>query len=256
MAKKNTDMYTGVVYESNNYGSVEVLEYVNKTRVKIRYLNTGNISYEDSRKIRTGQIKDASVYNIYGVARNDADYNVYKTTGGTKTRCKYYQRGHHMIARCYSGKPAYFAYSDCTVHKDWLNFSKFKEWLEVAEATYNYDYEGAEYHLDKDLLKRGNRVYSAKTCCLLPAKVNIFLTCSNRSNVNTCWDKDKGNWASYCRDAEGKSVTLGHYSDRSIAKAVATGYKISVAYQLTTLLTNDTLVWKLKQYFKGVVDVS
>lgn len=79
-----------------------------------------------------------------------------------------------MLSRCYSKKyqekePSYI---DCSVCEEWLLFSNFKKWFDE-----NY-VDG--YALDKDILIKGNKVYSPDTCCFVPFEINALLIKSNR----------------------------------------------------------------------------
>ena len=78
-----------------------------------------------------------------------------------------------MIRRCYSGKELTnkTSYKDVQVCKAWRYFSSFYNW-----ALDKY-VEG--FHLDKDLLVKGNKVYSPTTCCFLPVEINSFI-CLNK----------------------------------------------------------------------------
>lgn len=79
-----------------------------------------------------------------------------------------YSRWNHMLMRCYnSGYQARFpTYVGCTVCSEWLHLSKFKEWFDA-----NYK-DGLE--LDKDILVKGNKVYSPDTCCFVPKYINYL----------------------------------------------------------------------------------
>lgn len=57
-------------------------------------------------------------------------------------------------------------YEGCTVCDEWLYFSNFKKWFDE-----NY-IEG--FQLDKDIIIRGNKVYSPQTCCFVPKEINII----------------------------------------------------------------------------------
>lgn len=74
-----------------------------------------------------------------------------------------------MLMRCYDKgyKERNPSYSNCLVCKDWLVFSKFKEWFDK-----NY-IEG--YHLDKDILFKGNKTYEPSKCCFVPPEINLLL---------------------------------------------------------------------------------
>ena len=79
-----------------------------------------------------------------------------------------YQRWKDMLYRCYSGR--YEEYEGCTVCEEWHNFSNFEVW-------YNLHLHGSDpVDLDKDILYKGNKLYSDETCCLVPHCINtLFL---------------------------------------------------------------------------------
>lgn len=118
---------------------------------------------------------------VFGVGINDVNYKihikeptgeVYKD-GSNKYRivwrCPYYSKWVSMLGRCYDEK--YLkknpSYKGCTVCEEWKYFSNFKSWMEKQA------WEGK--HLDKDLLAKGNRIYSPETCVFIDAKVNNFI---------------------------------------------------------------------------------
>ena len=62
-------------------------------------------------------------------------------------------------------------YDSCSVCNEWLRFSNFKKWFENPQNGY---YKG--YELDKDILVKGNKIYSPDTCCFVPQEINKLLT--------------------------------------------------------------------------------
>lgn len=86
-----------------------------------------------------------------------------------------------MIKRCYNKtfQKKCPTYSDCSVCDEWLHLSNFIEWFENPENGYR---EG--YHLDKDILVKGNRVYSPTTCCFVPHYINHLFRKSKDRTVN------------------------------------------------------------------------
>ena len=63
------------------------------------------------------------------------------------------------------------AYKDVTCCGEWLLFENFYEWLHKQD---NFDkcINDEDYAIDKDILFKGNKIYSPETCCLVPRKVN------------------------------------------------------------------------------------
>lgn len=114
---------------------------------------------------------------FYGVGYiGDGDHSL--TIDGKKTDS--YAKWHSMLQRCYDKQPnrKLETYIDCAVSEEWKDYQCFAEWL------VNNPYYGNGYELDKDLLVKGNRVYSAETCCLIPSAINMLLICRNSIKRN------------------------------------------------------------------------
>ena len=78
-----------------------------------------------------------------------------------------------ILFRCYSEsylkrRPTYIG---CSVDKRWHDFQVFAEW-------YNENYIDG-FHLDKDILFKGNKIYGPDTCCFVPLEINNLFTNSN-----------------------------------------------------------------------------
>lgn len=103
---------------------------------------------------------------VYGIGVNDYEESIRENGKSMKS----YAIWHGMIQRCYSTKlqqtkPTYIG---CSVCPEWLSFSNFKKWFDE-----NY-IEG--FHLDKDILVEGNKIYSPKFCRFVPQYLNNLLT--------------------------------------------------------------------------------
>ena len=83
-----------------------------------------------------------------------------------------------MLSRCYYQKHIAVrpSYGECSVCDEWLTFSNFKKWFEDPKNGYQ---EG--YHLDKDILVKGNKLYSPDTCCFVPQEINALFHAHIRS---------------------------------------------------------------------------
>lgn len=106
---------------------------------------------------------------ILGYGTNDADYKVQPVVDGKQLSCPYYAKWHSMIKRCYSEKyhAKFPTYIGCVVIEEWLTFSNFKSWM------VKQDWENK--HLDKDLLFKGNKVYSKEKCLFVTREINLLL---------------------------------------------------------------------------------
>lgn len=118
---------------------------------------------------RRGKVNSPYCLTVYGVAFiGEGKYS-------ETTHQKIYDKWYRMIGRCYSEKTLKRnpSYTDCTIDNQWLNFQNFAAWFEE-----NYK-EG--FDLDKDILVKGNKVYSPETCCFVPSELNtVILTSKGR----------------------------------------------------------------------------
>lgn len=81
----------------------------------------------------------------------------------------------HILGRCYKASihATNPTYKDCSVCDEWKIYSNFKRW---------YDENGVDgYDIDKDILVKGNKVYSPETCCFVPSEINVLFTKGNAS---------------------------------------------------------------------------
>ena len=102
---------------------------------------------------------------VQGVGANDYEGSVVINGKHIKS----YQAWYSMLTRCYDPKAHEHSptYIGCTVSKEWLSFATFKAWFDI-----NYR-EG--YQLDKDLLNKDNKTYSAENCVFVPQEINKLL---------------------------------------------------------------------------------
>lgn len=123
-----------------------------------------------------GQIKNPYDRTLFGVG--------YVGVGEHITGCKKdgmteeYHCWQNMLERCYCQKlkelhPSYYEIS--TVCDEWHDFQNFATWHKEHRYKVN-----ERLHLDKDILYAGNKIYSPKTCLLVPQRINMLF--SNKPN--------------------------------------------------------------------------
>jgi len=111
---------------------------------------------------------------VFGVGVNDWDG---LTCIGGKD-IKEYKLWASMLKRCFDEKfkqnrPSY---QDVTCSKEWLSMTKF---IEDVSQMKGFGLSG--WQLDKDILQKGNKLYSKDNCCFVPAEVNNLLIKSDNS---------------------------------------------------------------------------
>lgn len=161
----------GEKYLTNQGYWVEVIEQLNNNNYTIKF-EDGLVVYDKQyHHLTKGQIKNPYHPSLFGVGY--LSVGKYKAFNG-KDLTILYKTWHGMLRRCYDEKhqEKYPTYKDCSVSKEWLNFQMFAEWFEK-----NY-VDG--WCLDKDILIKGNKVYSLETCCFIPQEINNLFTKANK----------------------------------------------------------------------------
>ena len=95
----------------------------------------------------------------------------YKTTDSAGKQIKEYGVWHRMIERCYSEKfkEKNPCYKNCRVGENFKFYPYFFDW---CQSQYGID---KNWELDKDLIIKGNTIYSETTCVFIPKEINASL---------------------------------------------------------------------------------
>ena len=162
---------------------------------------------------------------------------------------KSYSVWRSMIERCYdeNKRSSNITYSDCCVCAEWHNYQNFAVWFET-----NY-IKGLA--LDKDLLVKGNRIYSPDACCFLPRLINSALTTKHSDNTNdgfTGVKKEQNGFSCQLNNYE-KSIYKGIYLTAELAYEAYKKHKedyvhgLAEEYKdvLTILVYNALKNWKV-----------
>ena len=84
-----------------DYGEFEVIEYINKSKVLIKFTLTGNKIWCASSNVAKGRVKDPFYPNVWGVGFLGNATSSYRDSDG-KTKLKTsYNTWSHMLRRCY-----------------------------------------------------------------------------------------------------------------------------------------------------------
>lgn len=185
---------------------------------------------------------------VCGVGINDSDYVVQKfeTIGyvdGKRKRklvwaCPYYSAWTSMLKRCYSAKyqERCPTYKGCSVAEEWLTFSNFKTWMMTQDWQDN--------QLDKDLLVKGNKIYSPETCVFVSGMVNKFTTDSGATRgewlIGVSWHKPTEKFRAGCCDPFSlEQEHLGLFTYEQEAHEAWLKRKLELAHELAAIQTDE-----------------
>ena len=146
-------------------------------------------------------------------------------------------------------------YKNCSICDDWLIFDNFAKW---HKENY-YEIDNEVMCLDKDILIKGNKVYSPETCIYVPNSINVLFTKSNKMRgdfpIGVYYEKDSKKFKSQLsyqeyRNSKKKRKNLGRFDTYEEAfnkykiekekyiKIVADRYKNEIPLKLYNAMYN------------------
>ena len=217
----------------NNFGTkMIIIKYVKSKEIYVEFQDEHKFikraSYDN---FKIGNVKNPYDKKFFGVG--------YFGEGKYKSRInkeytKEYGIWKAMLERCYSKEKRYKnpTYEDCTVCKEWHNFQNFAKWY---EENY-YEIEGEKMCLNKDILVKGNKIYSPSTCILVPNRINVLFCKSDKVRGDLpigvgLSNRIKNPYRAYCHDGE-KYMALGNYNTPKEAFQVYKLYKERLVKQV------------------------
>ena len=156
----------GLIFSTNNSGNCVVVNYTNYDDVTVKFVETGYETKTRMGNLKLGKVKDylhPSIYGkgILGEGFKQSDSQSYS-----------FQLWKNMLKRCYSEvsfkkSPSY---EQCLTSETFNDYQQFKTWCNSQLGFGNTGWE-----LDKDILVKGNKIYSEDTCCFVPKEINLLL---------------------------------------------------------------------------------
>ena len=212
----------------NSFGSKMVVkEYRNNKDIDV-YFPEYDWTFEDTQysSFKNGNIKCPYEPRYYGKGYLGEGKYAMSENGKRSDEFKIW---YNMLERCYDPKlhEKEPTYKGCTVEEYLLNFQNMGNWI---NENY-YEVPGEKMCLDKDILCKGNKIYSRETCIFVPHRINtLFTKCDNARGKNPIGVSDlpSGNYQAYCNDGYGKQIKLGTYATKEEAFQVYKQYKEKV----------------------------
>jgi hypothetical protein len=208
---------------TNKYGSeMTIIKYHNANDMVVEFKNDYKTKpqYKDFKKGNVKNPYDKTVFNIGYLGEG-----IYTSRTNNIKNIQYIY-WISLFSRCYGESELLKRprYKDCTICEEWHNFQNFAEWF---DNNY-YEIDNEKMCLDKDILVKGNKVYSPDTCIFVPDRINCLFVKSNNVRgdypIGVSKSRNTTNKHFLCRcNTLDKSVYLGHY--QTPEEAFYKGYK-------------------------------
>jgi len=165
------DDLVGFKFPTNN-GFCTVDKYVTYSEVHATFDDTRHSTITTLQRLKNGTVYDPFAKNFSGVGY--IGIGEYKTMVDGK-RPPYYIRWSGMISRCYAeaGRKANPSYKDSLMREKWHCLQNFGGWYD------NHPHRNDSWEIDKDILIKGNKIYSEETCIFVPKQINTLFTKCN-----------------------------------------------------------------------------
>lgn len=221
----------------NNQGSLmKIIKYIDNRNIVVEFQDEYKFRVHNNYgNFKRGSIKNPFHPSIYGVGITG---NKYPRSINCKMT-KEYDTWIHILQRCFDNnlKEKQPSYKDKECCEEWLNYENFYEWLH-SQPNFDKWYNGKRWAIDKDILVKGNKVYSPDTCCLIPQNINcLFLKREAERGVypiGVCYKKD-GFLASYHNPFTNKKEEIGYYSTPKKAFAAYKDYKENLIKKIANI---------------------
>ena len=177
MRKNNKSIRLGEEKLNNQSGLMKIIEYIDKNNIIVQFQDEHKAEVHTNYQLFSkGNVKNPYYPSVYGVGIIGDKYPV----SINRIKTKEYATWSHILERCFNNKlkEKHLTYANVTCCDEWLLYENFYEWLHNQPNFVKW-YNGFRWAIDKDILNKGNKVYSPKNCCLVPQNVNSLFTKSN-----------------------------------------------------------------------------
>lgn len=162
----------GEIFTTREGHLITVIEYFGREHCTIQFTDGLKLEGLQYSNVSRGKVKNPYHKSVYGIGF--LGVGVFKIKKG----CARSSVWRNLLSRCYKeeSQEKHLTYKDVTVCEEWHNFQNFAKWFEENITD--------KFHLDKDILIKGNKVYSPETCCFVPVEINGLFVKNNSRRGN------------------------------------------------------------------------
>ena len=157
---------------NNQHCLMKIVEYNNCDNITVEFQDDYKTKIKTNyQAFLKGNVKNPYYPSVCGIGIIGVKYPVSINCKATKE----YQSWRSMLKRCVDGtlKEKYSTYKNVSCCEEWLYYENFYEWLHSQKNFKQWLY-GDKWELDKDIIKKKNKIYSPDFCCLVPHNINCL----------------------------------------------------------------------------------
>lgn len=215
------------------------------------------VQFDNGFKIKTaykcfqkGEVTNLYDKTVYGVGYLGEGKYKTKIDGVQEVKYKIWKG---ILQRCYNKKrkSELPTYKNCVVCDEWHNYQNFAKWY---DDNY-YEIDGQRMELDKDILYKGNKLYSPNTCIFTPQYINTLFIKHDATRgkypVGVNYHKDTKKYEASCstlKNNNTKEVFLGYHKTPEEAFYVYKNFKEKYIKQVADEYKNKYSQFPQKLY--------
>lgn len=206
----------GMEIKANNGQMMKIIKYRRHNDIDVQFEDGGIATHKRFSEFKVGSIKNPYLPEVYGFGF--IGEGKYKPTIN-RTTTSIYRAWSGMIRRCFDYEnmnKRNMVYENCVICEEWRNFQVFAKWYEENIWTEEL------LQVDKDILIKGNKIYSPETCILATSKINkLFVKCDkSRGKYPIGMSKKNNKLQVACNLGENSKTYLGVYKTEEEAFSV------------------------------------
>jgi len=161
-------VFVGDIFKTNEGYEVKLIKYDDASNIVVKFLDKYGVEVKtNAQAARNGSVANPYHKSVYGVA-------CYGEPSDSWNTCKpIYMTWAGMVERVYvpSAWVKHPNYKECKIIESWHNFANYYEW-----AKYQVGSRTPRWQLDKDIICKGNKLYSPEFCSYVPSQLNALFT--------------------------------------------------------------------------------
>ena len=249
---------------SNEGCIMKIIEYNDANNIVVEFQDEHKYGlHTQYSNFKNGQCKNPFYPSVYGYGylgvNNEGNTpKTYEFKDGKNILTWEYEKWRGILRRCFDNKfkEKKPTYEDVTCCDRWLCFANFLEDFGILKQEYNWNVD-EKLQLDKDILYKGNKLYSLENCVLVPSWINLLFTKNDAKRgeypIGAHYHKGAKKYQALC-SINGKLKGLGLYNT---VEEAFNSYKIAKENEIKRI-ANDCIqkgyITKDNRLYKAMIN--